>query len=216
MYSEQLNPYIINPPDLNTYLSSRSMAAVDETHIIPLLLAYNGEQLVSDEGLIIYQFKELMNTANETSLARYSTIDRLSENDQSFSLCSPEQLTIATGLGIFNFIGLNYIARNLKYMSTFSQGQLQYVTLLKLSPVLIGYSFLYLAIPLARFIITTLRNRERNRRNQNRQLWANWLKSETGKEIISEKEKAKEKAKEKHNEKYPNNNDIYYSTKRID
>ena len=190
------------------------MAAVDETHIIPLLLAYNGEQIVTDEGVIVYQFKELMNTANETSLARYAAVDRLSENDQSFSSCSPQQLSVATGLGVFNFVGLNYIARNLKYMSTFTQGQQQYVTLVRnLSPFLIGYSFLYLAIPLARLIITSVRNRERERRNRNREQWANFLKSDDP--VLSEKERAaqKEKAKEKCND---NKNDIYYSTKQRD
>ena len=196
VYAEQLNPFIVEPPQLSKYLSSMDETTVDEKHIIPLLLTYNGVPAVTEEGQLLYRFQELMTTAKQTApSASVLAADRLDEKQEVFSLCSPQQIAVAASLGVFNIIGLAAIGRKLQAigMTVPAVQQLQYITLIRtLYPFLIGYSFLYIAIPLGRFIATSIRNRSVDRRNASRMEWAQFLKSPQGKGIIASKEKAKE------------------------
>jgi len=180
--AEQLNPFLLEPPDLKTYLSRREDVynGVNEKHVLPVLIAYNGYPTVTETGDLVYQFKELMNTAtNETSMNRLAS-NKLVENEQVFSLCSPPQLVVATTLGLFNFIGSLLIGRRLKEAQYLGVARSAY-------PFLLTYSFLYLAIPLVRFLVTSSRNRERMNRNNIREEWRLWLTSEKGREILATK-----------------------------
>jgi hypothetical protein len=166
--------------------------------------------MVTEDGLLLYQFQELMVTANKTTP---TTADKLEENQQLFSLCSPDQIAVAVSLGLFNFVGLAAIGKKLQTIPALLSEirQLQFVS--ALYPVLICYSFLYLTIPMGRFVVTAIRNRNINRRNAIRNEWATFLKSKQGKETVKDKEIAKESLT-RTTDKDKNNDNIFYSTKQ--
>ena len=209
--AEQLNPFL-DPPELKNYLSARDNAGIDENHILPALVAFKGVPIVTENGDLVYQFKELMNTAaNETSMNRLPSnkhgLLKLNENEQIFSLCTPQQLAAATTLGIFNFIGCLVIGKKIKENVAVAQ----YLSIARnVYPLLQWYSFLYLAIPLVRFLVTSSRNRHRKRRNDVREEWMLWINTKEGKDVLHKKLTSREALVPENDD---NDNEIVYSTK---
>lgn len=64
--AEQLAIFF-DPPDPNSLTGSGNGAIVDESWMIPALVAFSGTAEVTDDGDIVYVFPELMNTAIGTS-----------------------------------------------------------------------------------------------------------------------------------------------------
>lgn len=65
--AEQLIPFLTKPPLLPSQIFSsqnarfqedgESFRTVDETFLLPLLIKYNGNQIVTKEGTILYKFE---------------------------------------------------------------------------------------------------------------------------------------------------------------
>ncbi|MEN9238570.1 MAG: hypothetical protein Q6K80_10185 [Thermostichus sp. DG_1_6_bins_120] len=167
--AEQVLPYLDVEPG--------SAALEYEDYMLPILMKFDGQPEVSEEGDIVYRFPELQVVAAERRPQRIPAA--LQEKPWVFSRATPEQLVLAGGLGVLNFFlaAILYGARGEVAAAAGSNAFLAFIY------PLIGFLFLYgtlfLAIPTIRWFALQARNRGVERRNRVRQLWQQQLKNPT-------------------------------------
>ena len=139
----------------------------DEDYILPVLTRFNGVPEVSPKGDIIYHFPELQITARDRGKAPVAAY--LKENSQPFSRAKGGQLTVAVGLGIFNFVAALILGSLLQDQALVQElgGLVAFVS--SIYWLLLGYGTAFLGIPAIRFFWVQRKNRQIERRNETRQ-----------------------------------------------
>ncbi|MFS8867612.1 hypothetical protein [Synechococcus sp. H65.1] len=164
--AEQVLPYLDVEPG--------SPALEYEDYMLPILLKFDGQPEVSEDGDIVYRFPELQVTATESPQQQLPGM--LQEKPWVFSRATPEQLTLAAGLGVLNFFlaAILYGAREEVAAAAGSNAFLAFIY------PLIGFLFLYgtlfLAVPAVRWLTLQFRNQGVERRNRSRRFWQERLK----------------------------------------
>jgi len=163
--AEQVLPYLDVEPG--------SPALEYEDYMLPILLKFDGQPEVSEEGDIVYRFPELQVTAAEGPRQRFPEV--LQEKPWVFSRATPGQLALAAGLGVLNFFlaAILYGAREEVAAAAGSNAFLAFIY------PLIGFLFLYgtlfLAVPTVRWLTLQFRNQGVERRNRIRRFWQEQL-----------------------------------------
>jgi len=145
-----------------------------EDYMLPILLKFDGQPEVSEDGDIVYRFPELQVAASERRSKKIPEV--LQEKPWVFSRATPEQLTLAGGLGVLNFFlaAILYGAREEVAAAAGSNAFLAFIY------PLIGFLFLYgtlfLAVPTVRWFTLQFRNQGVERRNRIRRFWQERLK----------------------------------------
>eukprot|EP01040_Poterioochromonas_malhamensis_P015607 gene15607-17495_t len=217
--AEQLIPFLTKPPLLPSQILSsqnarfqedgESFRTVDETFLLPLLIKYNGNQIVTKEGTILYKFEELLKSGGSVNtdprqksggrnpFARSETSEIFNEQDVRiikelevpFSLAKPNQIAMATGLGIMNVMGIAILGDLLRSPRTrvaiFSHfpGSL----LARFYPFFFLYSIGFVAIPFIRGIYNRRQNGEIKERNEKRNQWFQFFKNWKNNRELKEK-----------------------------
>lgn len=167
--AEQVLPYLDVEPG--------SPALEYEDYMLPILLKFDGQPEVSEDGDIVYRFPELQVAASERKPKGIPEV--LREKPWVFSRATPGQLTLAGGLGVLNFFlaAILYGAREEVAAAAGSNAFLAFIY------PLIGFLFLYgtlfLAVPAVRWLTLQIRNQGVERRNRVRQLWREHLQHPT-------------------------------------
>ncbi len=164
--AEQVLPYLDVEPG--------SPALEYEDYMLPILLKFDGQPEVSEDGDIVYRFPELQVAASERRSKKIPEV--LQEKPWVFSRATPGQLTLAAGLGVLNFLlaSILYGAREEVAAAAGSNAFLAFIY------PLIGFLFLYgtlfLAVPAVRWLTLQFRNQGVERRNRIRRFWQERLK----------------------------------------
>ncbi len=162
--AEQITPYLDEIADANANF---------EDYIIPVLARFNGLPQVTEIGTLAYTFPELQKVASSRSKSAKSRPDQyLQEQLWKFSKAGTGKITLAIGLGIFYFVAALVLGNLLGQLSGGELGGI--LGLISFSYVfLLGYSVLFLTIPLVRYFVLqglnskiNVRNLQRSRRSQ--------------------------------------------------
>lgn len=147
----------------------------DEDYILPVLSRFNGIPEVSPQGEIVYYFPELQVTASERG--RMPVAAYLKENLRAFSRASGGQITVAIGLGIFNFVGAIVLGGLLQDQAMVAElgGLVAFAS--GIYWLLLGYGTAFLAIPTVRYFWLKGKNLQIAGRNEARQAQAMALNS---------------------------------------
>ncbi len=180
--AEQVAPYL---DDVGEGWANES-----EDYMLPVLTRFNGVPEVSPQGHIIYHFPELQVTAQDrkrTSVAAY-----LKATAWKFSRASSNQIGIAIGLGVFNFVGaivLGVMLADNGSLVAELGGLVAFVY--SIYGLLLAYGIAFLGIPAARYFWVQRQNGKITAQNELRQERASTLNRLEG--AVSEKiEYAKE------------------------
>ena len=142
--------------------------------ILPVLVQFQGQPLVSPQGEIVYQFPELQVTAaagrGDSSSSTY-----LRENSWKFSKATTNQLWAAGMLGIVNAGLAAVLGLQLPSLTATGISFLGFVS--QIYPLLLLYGLGFLVIPLIRWQVVKWRDRAVQQRNQQRQDLASQLQS---------------------------------------
>lgn len=157
--AEQVTPYL---DDLGNVV-----AAEDEDYILPVLTRFNGIPQVSPQGNIIYHFPELQVTTENRRPSPVSAY--LKAALWRFSAASSNKLTMAAGLGVFNFVAALLLGLLLQdpAIRTELGGFIAFVN--SIYWLLLGYGTAFLAVPAGRYLWIQRRNQRIMAKNEQRQ-----------------------------------------------
>lgn len=142
--------------------------------ILPVLVQFQGQPLVSPQGDIVYQFPELQVTAAEGQSDSPSST-YLREKSWRFSKATTNQLWAAGMLGVVNASLAALLGLQLPSLGTMGIDFLSFVA--QIYPLLLLYGLGFLVIPLIRWQVIKRRDRAVEQRNQQRQALAQQLQS---------------------------------------
>ncbi|KAI3682414.1 hypothetical protein L1987_82384 [Smallanthus sonchifolius] len=166
--AEELAPYL----DVETYTD-------DDSYILPVLLRFDGQPEVDEEGNILYRFPSLQRTAALQRSGRKEYVGRkfsewvggvdkfFKEKKWDFSKISNAEKAMVGGLGGFNLFGVIVLGTMLKNMTVSPSGFISFVS--EIFPLLQIYAASFFAIPLVRWFITQKTNAEIEKRNRARE-----------------------------------------------
>jgi F0F1-type ATP synthase membrane subunit b/b' len=157
--AEQIVPYL---DDLGS-----SLAQEDGDYMLPVLTRFNGIPQVSPQGNIIYHFPELQVTARDRKPQPVSAY--LKESPWKFSEASSGKLTLAAGLGIFNFVAAIVLGALMSDPQIVAElgGFIAFVN--SIYWLLLAYGTAFLAVPAVRYFWVQRRNSRIAGRNDDRQ-----------------------------------------------
>ncbi|KAK6944058.1 hypothetical protein RJ641_025160 [Dillenia turbinata] len=166
--AEELAPYldISTTDDMN-----------DESYILPVLLRFDGQPEVDEEGNILYRFPSLQRTAGQRSGRREYVGRRwadwvggiekfFKEKKWQFSKTSNSEKAMVIGLGGLNLFGVIILGNMLKNMVVAPSGFITFVA--DIFPLLQIYAGSFFAIPLIRWFFIRNKNASIEKRNQAR------------------------------------------------
>ncbi|WCJ20542.1 Iron-sulfur cluster biosynthesis family protein [Euphorbia peplus] len=176
--AEELAPYL----DLQT----SEQALNDESYILPVLLRFDGQPEIDEEGNILYRFPSLQRTASSsrrTGRKEYvgkrwtewvGGIDKyFRERKWDFSKAGSSERALVIGLGGLNLFGVIILGAMLKDLAVTPGGLITFVG--GIFPLLQVYAGSFFAIPLIRWFLVRKRNAEIEKRNQAREEFARML-----------------------------------------
>lgn len=175
--AEQLAPFcdVDDPDELG------SSFLVEEGFVLNIVSQLGGEPSVTDDGDIIYLFKELQVSAEQGD-EDYDTYsydndsEYLEEKNVEFSRNPPVGNAAAIGLGVVNLGGALYLGQALASPSLAGVRLAGMFGLVQTGfPLLLGYAILFNAIPAARYVLNEKRNAEIDKRNSARRKWKTYL-----------------------------------------
>ncbi|GAV81358.1 hypothetical protein CFOL_v3_24815 [Cephalotus follicularis] len=165
--AEELAPYL----DLKTTEVTMS----DESYILPVLLRFDGQPEIDEEGNILYRFPLLQRTAASQRSGRKEYVGRrwadwvggvekfFKEKKWQFSETSTSERAMVIGLGAVNLFGVIILGAMLKDIAVVPSGFIRFVT--DIFPLLQIYAGSFFAIPLVRWFFILRRNAEIEKRN---------------------------------------------------
>nr|XP_043611277.1 uncharacterized protein At5g03900, chloroplastic-like [Erigeron canadensis] len=173
--AEELTPYL----DVET-----AQRTDDDSYILPVLLRFNGQPQVDEEGNILYRFPSLQRTAaserdKKKELGRQFServggTNFIKEKKWTFSKISDSEMTVVGGLGGLNLFGVIVLGAMLKDLTiTEPNGFISFV--IKIFPLLQIYAASFFVIPLVRWYFIRKTNVEIEKRNRARELRARAL-----------------------------------------
>ncbi|XP_042510923.1 uncharacterized protein At5g03900, chloroplastic [Macadamia integrifolia] len=169
--AEELAPYLDVPPTAET--------VNDESYILPVLLRFDGQPEVDEEGNILYRFPSLQRTASSQRVGRREYVGKrwadwvggvekfFKEKKWQFSKTGTSEKAMVIGLGGLNLFGVIILGTMLKNTRVTPSGFISYVA--DIFPLLQIYAGSFFAIPLFRWFLVRKRNAEIEKRNQARE-----------------------------------------------
>ena len=139
----------------------------DESHVLPVLMRFNGETEISEDGNIVYRFPDLQVTAGGRSSEGVPVGTFLEEGEYGISQATAGQRMMAIGLGIANFVGVGILTVLLSDPATVARTAGSGIVLLASAalPFLQAYAVAYFVIPALRSVFAMQRNAAIQRRN---------------------------------------------------
>ncbi|CAH8269962.1 unnamed protein product [Arabidopsis lyrata] len=175
--ADELAPYLDVP-------SSKS-AMNDESYILPVLLRFDGQPELDDEGNILYRFPSLQRTASGSSRRKeyvgkwfdwVADMEKFfKEKKWQFSKTSTSERALVIGLGAVNLFGVIVLNTLLNEMAVRPGGFLTFVK--NIYPLLQIYAGSFFAIPLVRWFSIKRKNNQIENRNKARLQFARALES---------------------------------------
>ncbi|KAM5559468.1 uncharacterized protein ABKV19_020898 [Rosa sericea] len=183
------NGGVVAAEELAPYLDLESSGGTvnDETYILPVLLRYEGQPVIDEEGNILYQFPSLQRTASSQRSGRKEYVGRrwtdfvggvdkyFTEKKWQFSNTSISERALVAGLGGLNLFGVIILGAILKDTTVAPVGFIKFIT--SIFPLLQIYAGSFFAIPLFRWFIVSKTNADIEKRNQARLKSARALES---------------------------------------
>ncbi|KAM1638579.1 hypothetical protein ACFX13_008659 [Malus domestica] len=175
--AEELAPYLD--------IESSGDALNDETYILPVLLRYEGQPIIDEEGNILYKFPSLQRTASSQRSGRKEYVGRrwadfvggvdkfFQEKKWQFSNTSISERAMVAGLGGLNLFGVIILGTILKDTTTAPAGFIEFIN--SIFPLLQIYAGSFFAIPLFRWFLLLKTNANIEKRNKARQQFARSL-----------------------------------------
>ncbi|XP_059292325.1 uncharacterized protein At5g03900, chloroplastic-like [Lycium ferocissimum] len=157
----------------------------DESYILPVLLRFDGQPEVDEEGNILYRFPSLQRTAAPQRSVRKEYVGKrwtdwvgqverfLQEKKLQFSKTSSSERALVIGLGGLNLFGVIVLGTMLKNMTVSPSNFISFVS--EIFPLLQIYAGSFFTIPLIRWFLVRKRNGEIERRNRAREQYARAL-----------------------------------------
>ncbi|WJX81394.1 hypothetical protein P8452_64281 [Trifolium repens] len=180
------NGGVVAAEELAPYLDIESIEKIkdDESYILPVLLRFDGQPVVDEEGNILYRFPSLQKTASQKSKRKEYVGKRwadwvggvekfFEEKIWQFSKTSSSERALVIGLGGLNLFGVVVLGTMLKEVSVRPDGFIKFV--MDIFPLLQIYAGSFFAIPLVRWFLIRKRNSDIEKRNKARQQWARVL-----------------------------------------
>lgn len=180
------NGGVVTAEELAPYLDVETAENTDDdSYILPVLLRFDGEPEVDEEGNILYRFPSLQRTAASQRSGRKEYVGRkfsewiggidkfFKERKWDFSKISNAERAMVGGLGALNLFGVIVLGTMLKNMTVSPSGFISFVS--EIFPLLQIYAASFFAIPLVRWFITQKTNAEIDKRNRARELRARAL-----------------------------------------
>ncbi|KAG5068500.1 hypothetical protein JHK85_000877 [Glycine max] len=155
----------------------------DESYILPVLLRFDGQPDVDEEGNILYRFPSLQRTASQKSKrkeyvgrrwADWVGIEKFfKEKKWQFSKTGTPERAMVIGLGGLNLFGVIILGTMLKDMAVAPSSFIKFVA--DIFPLLQIYAGSFFAIPLVRWFFIRKKNADIEKRNKARQQCAQVL-----------------------------------------
>ncbi|GMH09921.1 hypothetical protein Nepgr_011762 [Nepenthes gracilis] len=173
------NGGVITAEELAPYLDVETGEPMgDESYILPVLLRFDGQPEVDEEGNILYIFPSLQRTASSQSKGRREYVGRrwanwvgiekfFKEKKWEFSKTSNSERAMVIGLGGLNLFGVIILGTMLKNLTVHPSGFVTFVA--DIFPLLQIYAGSFFAIPLVRWVFTRKTNAQIDKRNQARE-----------------------------------------------
>lgn len=175
------NGGVVTAEELAPYLDVQAAEKTDDddSYILPVLLRFDGQPEVDEEGNILYRFPSLQRTAASQRSGRKEYVGRkwnewvggvdkfFKEKKWDFSKISNTERAMVAGLGALNLFGVIVLGTMLKNMTVTPSGFISFVS--EIFPVLQIYAASFFAIPLVRWFITQKTNAEIEKRNRARE-----------------------------------------------
>nr|XP_043609838.1 uncharacterized protein At5g03900, chloroplastic-like [Erigeron canadensis] len=174
------NGGVVTAEELAPYLDVESAEKTDDdSYILPVLLRFDGEPEVDEEGNILYRFPSLQRTAASQRSGRKEYVGRkfsewvggvdkfFREKNWDFSKISNTERAMVGGLGALNLFGVIVLGTMLKNMTVSPSGFISFVS--DIFPLLQIYAASFFAIPLVRWFITQRTNAKIDKRNRARE-----------------------------------------------
>nr|GLL17946.1 uncharacterized protein At5g03900, chloroplastic [Ipomoea trifida] len=174
--AEELAPYL----DVET-----SNKTDDESYVLPVLLRFDGQPEIDEEGNILYRFPSLQRTASRQSSRRKEYVGKrwadwvgdaekfLKENKWQFSKTSLSERAMVIGLGGLNLFGVIVLGAMLQNMSVKPSSFISFVS--DIFPLLQIYAGSFFTIPLIRWFFVKNKNAQIESRNRAREKYARAL-----------------------------------------
>ncbi|KAG2262483.1 hypothetical protein Bca52824_069562 [Brassica carinata] len=178
---------VVAADELAPYLdvSSSRSATSDESYILPVLLRFDGQPVLDDEGNILYRFPSLQRTASGSSRRKeyvgkwfdfVADMEKFfKEKKWQFSKTSSTERALVVGLGAVNLFGVIVLNSLLNEMAVTPSGFLTFVR--NIYPLLQIYAGSFFAIPLIRWFSVKRKNDQIENRNKARLQFARALES---------------------------------------
>ncbi|KAM7526053.1 hypothetical protein LguiA_015955 [Lonicera macranthoides] len=177
---------VVTAEELAPYLDVENAERMnDDSYILPVLLRFDGQPEVDEEGNILYRFPSLQRTASQQRSGRKEYVGRkwadwvggvekfFEEKKLQFSKTSSSERAMAIGLGGLNLFGVIILGTMLNNMTVRPS---EFITFVKgIFPLLQIYAGSFFAIPLVRLYFVRKTNAEREKRNKAREQWAQAL-----------------------------------------
>ncbi|XP_075491891.1 uncharacterized protein At5g03900, chloroplastic-like [Primulina tabacum] len=176
--ADELAPYL----DLDTTDNKD-----DDSYILPVLLRFDGQPEVDEEGNILYCFPSLQRTAAPQRSGRKGSVSKkwadwvggvekfFNEKMWQFSKTTASERAMVIGLGGLNLFGVIILGSMLKNMTVEPRGFISFVS--EIFPLLQIYAGSFFAIPLIRWFLVQNTNSKIVERNQAREQRAKALES---------------------------------------
>ncbi|XP_019196709.1 PREDICTED: uncharacterized protein At5g03900, chloroplastic [Ipomoea nil] len=174
--AEELAPYL----DVET-----SNKTDDESYVLPVLLRFDGQPEIDEEGNILYRFPSLQRTASRQSSRRKEYVGKrwadwvgeaekfLKENKLQFSKTSLSERAMVIGLGGLNLFGVIVLGAMLQNMSVRPSSFISFVS--DIFPLLQIYAGSFFTIPLIRWFFVKNKNAQIESRNRAREKYSRAL-----------------------------------------
>ncbi|KAL2336480.1 hypothetical protein Fmac_010926 [Flemingia macrophylla] len=173
--AEELAPYL----DINSTEGLKD----DESYILPVLLRFDGQPEVDEEGNILYRFPSLQRTASQRTKrkeyvgrrwADWVGVDKFfKEKKWQFSKAGMSERAMVIGLGGLNLFGVIILGTMMKDMAVAPSSFIKFVA--DIFPLLQIYAGSFFAIPLVRWFFIEKKNADIEKRNTARQQCAQVL-----------------------------------------
>ncbi|KAK4419383.1 putative protein, chloroplastic [Sesamum alatum] len=159
----------------------------DDSYILPVLLRFDGQPEVDDEGNILYRFPSLQRTAAPQRTGRKEYVGKrwtdwvgdvdkfFKEKKWRFSKTSSSERAMVVGLGGLNLFGVIFLGTMFKDTTVSSSGFITFVS--DIFPLLQIYAGSFFAIPLIRWFFIQNKNAKIVKRNKAREQRARALES---------------------------------------
>lgn len=172
------NGGVVTAEELAPYLDVQTKDEVDESYMLPVLLRFDGQPDVDEEGNILYRFPSLQRTASSTKAGRKEYVGIrwsnwegkvkkfFEEKKWRFSKTSLAERAMVIGFGGLNLFGVLVLTGMLMEMPGRPSGLISFVA--GLLPALQVYASSFFIIPLVRWFLISGRNAEIEKRNRAR------------------------------------------------